>query len=225
MTLDIEEGEQFTVGSVEVMGLNPDNADTLVIKLKPGDIFGQNLIEEFYKDNQSVIPGDASLWKNTEINQDPKNRTAAIVFDFRGCQEPPSEHRLAQEVRVSGAEGRAGSSPALLAMRAYCNRARLMSLSCNRSRSRPVRDSHAARRTTPPACSARSPPQSDGRPERHGTVRRAHCRTAPGGRPGSPAPGRPRYQAVTVLQEQWFGTPAGRLRDFVPVSCPYGGFR
>ncbi len=100
MTLDIEEGEQFTVGSVEVMGLNPDNADTLVIKLKPGDIFGQNLIEEFYKDNQSVIPGDASLWKNTEINQDPKNRTAAIVFDFRGCQEPPSEHRLAQEVRV-----------------------------------------------------------------------------------------------------------------------------
>jgi len=90
VTLEIEEGEQFRVGSVEVLGLNPEDSNTLFIKLKPGDIFRQNLIEEFYKDNQSVIPGDASLWKNTQINQDPKNRTAAIVFDFRGCREPPS---------------------------------------------------------------------------------------------------------------------------------------
>jgi outer membrane protein assembly factor BamA len=90
VTLEIEEGEQFRVGSVDVLGLSPENSDTLVIRLKPGDIFRQNLIEEFYKDNKSVIPGDASLWKNTEINQDNTNRTAAIVFDFRGCQEPPS---------------------------------------------------------------------------------------------------------------------------------------
>jgi len=90
VTLEVEEGEQYRVGSVEVLGLSPENSDTLVIKLKPGDIFRQTLIEEFYKDNKSVVPGDASLWKNTEINQNNTNSTVAIVFDFRGCQEPPS---------------------------------------------------------------------------------------------------------------------------------------
>jgi hypothetical protein len=90
VTFKIAEDEQFRVRSFKVLGLNPENSDKLVIRLKPGDIFNRNLIGEFYKDNQSVIPGDALLCKEIETDQDNINHTAAIVFDLRGCQEPPS---------------------------------------------------------------------------------------------------------------------------------------
>jgi hypothetical protein len=90
VTFKIAEDEQFRVRSVKVLGLNPENSDKLVIRLKPGDIFNRNLIWEFYKDNQSVIPGDALLCKEIETNQDNINHTAAIVFHLRGCQAPPS---------------------------------------------------------------------------------------------------------------------------------------
>jgi hypothetical protein len=90
VTFKIAEDEQFRVRSFKVLGLNPENSDKLVIRLKPGDIFNRNLIGEFYKDNQSVIPGDALLCKEIETNQDNINHTAAVVLDLRGCQEPPS---------------------------------------------------------------------------------------------------------------------------------------
>lgn len=86
LRLDLEEGEQFRVGSVKVLSLEGQlPAESLTIKLQPGDVFNSQLVEEFYRDNQSVLPADVSPREDTQITQDARAHTVAAVFDVRAC--------------------------------------------------------------------------------------------------------------------------------------------
>jgi outer membrane protein assembly factor BamA len=86
MTVELDKGEQFRVGSVKILGLDPKTAnDGLKTKLKEGDVFDAQLVRDFYIDNKSVLPADATSDLDTEVKQDPQNDTVAIVFDFRSC--------------------------------------------------------------------------------------------------------------------------------------------
>ena len=60
------------------------------MKLKPGDIFNNAFVEDLFKDNQPLLPSDASPWRNVNIKQNPRNETVAIVFDVRPCTDPSS---------------------------------------------------------------------------------------------------------------------------------------
>lgn len=54
---------------------------------KPGEIFDESRLGEFFKVNASILPSDAST-DDLRITQDVRARTVAIFFDFRDC--PPN---------------------------------------------------------------------------------------------------------------------------------------
>ena len=88
LSLDIkcEENNQFRVGTVQALGFDPEvSHHNLKIKLKPGDIFNNDLINEFYKDNKSILPPDVHPSGDTYVKQNPLDNTVAIVFDVRAC--------------------------------------------------------------------------------------------------------------------------------------------
>ena len=86
VAVELEEGTQFRVGSVEGLGLDREISDrALKMKLKPGDVFNPRFLEDFYKDNKSLWPADVSPKENTQIKQDSRDGTVDIVFDFRLC--------------------------------------------------------------------------------------------------------------------------------------------
>jgi Surface antigen variable number repeat len=86
--MHLDEGSQFRVGSVRILGLGQvSTAQGLKLELKPGMVFNRDMIKEFYEQNKSVLPADASPRKNTTITQDARTHTVAILFDFRACQK------------------------------------------------------------------------------------------------------------------------------------------
>jgi Surface antigen variable number repeat len=89
VVMQLDEGHQFRVGSVQILGLIYDQSPTHVLKLdiKPGMIFGNKLVEDFYRQNKTILPADASLRNDTTITQDARTHTVAIKFDFQSC--PP----------------------------------------------------------------------------------------------------------------------------------------
>ncbi len=86
MMVNMDEGQQFRVGSVEVLGLDRQFwGPTLKNELVPGQIFNYDLIGHVFAESKSALPADASR-NDLEIHQDARNATVAIVFDFRRCQ-------------------------------------------------------------------------------------------------------------------------------------------
>lgn len=80
------EDKQFRVGTVEAFGFDSKvSHHNLIIKLKPGDIFNNDLIKEFYNDNKSILPPDVHPSGDTYVKQNPLDNTVAIVFDVRAC--------------------------------------------------------------------------------------------------------------------------------------------
>jgi outer membrane protein assembly factor BamA len=89
VVFNLEESHQFRVGSVKVVGLDrEDSRQALKMKLKPGDIFNNDFVDDFFKDNKPLLPADVSRWDNVEIEQNPKNDTVSIVFDVGPCPQP-----------------------------------------------------------------------------------------------------------------------------------------
>jgi hemolysin activation/secretion protein len=83
---ELDEGRQFRVGSVEVLGLyRPLSGPTLKTKLVPGRVFNPALIEDVFSENKAVLPPNVSSRDDTQITQDAKNATVAIVFYFMPC--------------------------------------------------------------------------------------------------------------------------------------------
>jgi hypothetical protein len=60
------------------------------MKLRPGDIFNSQFVEDFYSDNKSLLPPDVSR-RDTKIKQDGARGTVAIVFDASSCRETSSQ--------------------------------------------------------------------------------------------------------------------------------------
>lgn len=86
--LQFDEGHQFKVGSVRILGLGHQaSTHGLRLEMKPGMVFTRKLARDFFKLNKSLLPAGASRKKNTTITQDARNHTVAILFDFRACPE------------------------------------------------------------------------------------------------------------------------------------------
>jgi hypothetical protein len=88
LALSLQEGFQYRVGTIDIVGLNPALESKLRSKIKAGDILNSQLIDDFYQDYKSelpeeVVPSDSAFHTNV------KDRTADLLFDFRSCSQLP----------------------------------------------------------------------------------------------------------------------------------------
>jgi len=87
LDIDVDEGKQFFVSSVNVLGLNasiyPNEPTDLL--LKAGDIYNRRLADLFIKDHVSLIPAGASPDSRIHLHLDEKSGTVAVTFDLRYC--------------------------------------------------------------------------------------------------------------------------------------------
>jgi outer membrane translocation and assembly module TamA len=81
LDIDVDEGKQFTVRSIDI-----DGAPAQVLKdlaLAPGQVYNERLVEVFL---QKHLPGvDVDNPKIQHRSLDERSRTVALTFDFRQC--------------------------------------------------------------------------------------------------------------------------------------------
>lgn len=85
LVVKIDQQAQYRVGSIDFLGVNAVTREKLMGRLpKPGEIFDETRLDEFFKVSRAILPSDASN-EDVNIKRDLKTRTVAIVFDFRIC--------------------------------------------------------------------------------------------------------------------------------------------
>jgi outer membrane protein assembly factor BamA len=86
MVVKIDQQVQYRVGSIEFLGVNTVTREKLMESLpKPGEIFDETRLDDFFKVNRAILPSDASKKDDVNIKRDLKTRTVAILFDFWTC--------------------------------------------------------------------------------------------------------------------------------------------
>ena len=86
LVLSLQEGLQFRLGNIEIVGLDPPLEKELRSKIKSGEILNLQLITDFYRDHKSALPEEV-LPEDTVFHKNFKERTADALFDFRSCSQ------------------------------------------------------------------------------------------------------------------------------------------
>lgn len=86
LVLSLQEGFQWRVGNIEIVGLNPVLESEFRSKIKTGDILHSQLIDDFYQDHKSELPEKVGP-EDTQFHFNVKERTADALFDFRSCSQ------------------------------------------------------------------------------------------------------------------------------------------
>jgi outer membrane protein assembly factor BamA len=87
LRMELDQQKQYRIGKVEVWGPNPEFESLLKSKLKRGDIFDYQAIEDFIKENTSTLPADVSP-SDVELRRNVKYGTVDLRFDFAACPDP-----------------------------------------------------------------------------------------------------------------------------------------
>ncbi len=82
LVMELDQGKQFRVGKVEVLGLAPGKAAALTSRVKPGDVFQYSLVKTFVEAN---IPNflDVESSEVLDIRKRQRDGRVDIVVDFR----------------------------------------------------------------------------------------------------------------------------------------------
>jgi hypothetical protein len=86
LVIEADQQKQFSFGKIEVFGLNPALVELLKSKLKPGDIFDNDLIGNFLTENKSSLPPDASF-EDIEFHRNVRAGTVDLRFNFQACPQ------------------------------------------------------------------------------------------------------------------------------------------
>lgn len=86
IVMELQEGPQFRVGKMKVLGLEPSTENLLKSKLKPGDLFNFQVVDDFYKENKALLPADAST-VDDQLQLDARKGTVDLLLDFRSCPQ------------------------------------------------------------------------------------------------------------------------------------------
>lgn len=86
LVLSLQEGFQWRVGNIEIVGLNPVLESEFRSKIKTGDILHSQLIDDFYQNHKSELPEKVGP-EDTQFHFNVKERTADALFDFRSCSQ------------------------------------------------------------------------------------------------------------------------------------------
>jgi outer membrane protein assembly factor BamA len=87
LAIDMDEGKQFFVSSIDVVGLDRQ-ASEKVLKdspLKPGDIYNQKLADLFVPEHASLLPPGTPPTSRVRRHLNESAGTVAIAFDFGRC--------------------------------------------------------------------------------------------------------------------------------------------
>jgi outer membrane protein insertion porin family len=85
LTINLDEGQQFRVGSVQILGLD-EKAQRLLKSLpEPGQIYDNQILENFLRENESLLPVGPSPEDDISAQQHVQDGTIDLVFDFRRC--------------------------------------------------------------------------------------------------------------------------------------------
>lgn len=86
LVLLLDQGRPSRIGTITVRGFSPALESELRQSLRPGDPLNYQLIDDFYKSHQSVLPTDARP-EDVEIDKHFTDGVADIVLDFRSCAQ------------------------------------------------------------------------------------------------------------------------------------------
>jgi hypothetical protein len=79
----VDEGRQYFVNDVQFWGVDAKLETRLRRKLPRGSwLFNSAVLENFFRENRSMLPADASPGDNVEFHRDTKGATVALLFDF-----------------------------------------------------------------------------------------------------------------------------------------------
>jgi outer membrane protein assembly factor BamA len=84
LVMELDEGKQFRVGKVEVIGLDSQAEGGLRWRLHQGDIFNNELFEDFLADNENALPNCISP-SNVELRKSEKKATVEIRIVIPAC--------------------------------------------------------------------------------------------------------------------------------------------
>ena len=84
LEINVDEGRQFYVSSVDVLGLD-ENVFRKDLLLKPGDIYNRRLGELSIQKYASLLPTGAPFDSRIHLQLNQRAATVAITFDFRQC--------------------------------------------------------------------------------------------------------------------------------------------
>jgi outer membrane protein assembly factor BamA len=82
ISVELNEGKQYTWGNIQVIGLDPKMETLLKSQVKKGSLVNRKTIEDFYRDNQSLLPVHVSP-KDVKWQRDSEQATVDLMFDFR----------------------------------------------------------------------------------------------------------------------------------------------
>lgn len=83
--MELSEGKQYRVRKLEVQGLDPRTEGILKWRIQPGDLFNNELFEDFFADNKDVLPAGASPI-NADLTKNEKNGTVDIRVVLHTCR-------------------------------------------------------------------------------------------------------------------------------------------
>ncbi|HXA55861.1 MAG TPA: POTRA domain-containing protein [Candidatus Acidoferrum sp.] len=86
LVMSLQEGTQFRLGNIEIVGLDSVLESELRSKMRPGDVLNFQLIVDLYQEHKSELPEEA-LPGDTEFHTNMKERIADASFDFRSCAQ------------------------------------------------------------------------------------------------------------------------------------------
>jgi outer membrane protein assembly factor BamA len=87
IVVELNEGPQYRWGNIQVLGLDPKIETLLRSQLATGSPVNPKLIEDFYRDNKSLLPVGVSP-KSVKWQHHPERATVDLTFDFRTSVSP-----------------------------------------------------------------------------------------------------------------------------------------
>jgi len=86
LEIDVDEGVQFVVGSINVLGLDEPTRQELLneLPIKPGQIYNSRLWEAALR---SSVAAPCECPNHEQLREDNKSGIVTLTFDFRACAE------------------------------------------------------------------------------------------------------------------------------------------
>jgi outer membrane protein assembly factor BamA len=87
LRIDLDEGKQFYVSSVNIVGVDESARQALLkdFLLKSGNVFNSRFMDLFWKSHPSLLPDQTSPSSETNLRLDERMATVAIALNLRGC--------------------------------------------------------------------------------------------------------------------------------------------
>ncbi len=86
LNIFLDEGRQYRVGRIEVLGLGSDLKSQLEAEFRPGKVFNWTRVLDFYQtQKQMLLPGLSPA--DDRIYPDAKTGKVVMILDFRACPQ------------------------------------------------------------------------------------------------------------------------------------------